>query len=783
MKTTSHQVSDSLFLVRQEVGEKAPAKPAEVPVNHVAVIDCSGSMSYDLPQIREQLKRRIPKLLGDKDTLSVIWFSGRGQFGTLLEAEPVSTLADLQEVNKAIDRWLRPVGLTGFKEPMEEAAALVARVGKKNKNPFALFFMSDGCDNQWNRQEILKATEKTAGGLASATFVEYGYYADRPLLTAMAEKAGGSLIFSESFDRYAPLFEGVIQKKISGAPRVEVSVPADVVGGFAFAMRDGELLSFEVTGGKAHVPEDLSVLWYLSPAVVGEWMRKVQDLSKVAADTGSDVDDITGAAYAAVSLFSLRAQPKVIYPLLKSIGDVSLIEGYGGCFGKQKYTEFMEVAKAAAFGEGRFSDGRDPERVPREDAFTALDLLRLLASDDGNRVLLDHEKFSYSRISRARLDADENLTAEEQQKVQELSQRIAAEKDVKKLKELNLELATITASKRKALKFESSPSPDGYSISNLTFNEERPNVSVLVRKEGTVDLSERLPGSGFEGKIPEKFGTYVFRNYAIIRDGLINVDRLPVALTDATRKEIEKEIASGRAKAGLLGREDGVTIINLRGLPVVNRAMVNSVSAEQLFRKEWELTKARAAQKVLNTVRKEKFPTVSKGFTDQYGEDAAAWLKEQGITDYSGFGAPKTVQAEATDFYMGKELKVSIKGYSSLPSLSDVRKRVASGKVTAGAALMVPTVEELDEFLSSEEHTAASDQDASLKSWIEAKFGEAQKSVRQLIFEMSQIRFGVIVGQVWFTEFSSIEEDSMTIQVDGKSLECKAEQREVKIEI
>lgn len=781
MKMTSHQVSDSLFLVRQEVGKKAPAKPAEVPVNHVAVIDCSGSMSSDLPKIREQIKKRIPKLLGDKDTLSIIWFSGRGQFGALLEAEPVSTLADLQEVNKAVDRWLRPVGLTGFKEPMEEAAALVARVGKKNKNPFALFFMSDGCDNQWSRQEILKATEKTAGGLASATFVEYGYYADRPLLTAMAEKAGGSLIFSEDFDRYVPLFESAIQRKVSGAPRVEISVPGDVVGGFAFSMRDGELLSFEVAGGKAHVPEDLPEVWFLAPSAVGKAGSSVLELSRSASrgPAGDEVD----AVYAAVSLFSLRAQPKILYPLLKALGDVRLIEAYGGCFGKQKYTEFMEASKAAAFGEGRFSDGWDPDRVPREDAFTVLDLLRLLSSDDGNRVLLDHEKFSYNRISRARLDADENLTAEEQQKVQELSQRIASEKDVKKLKALNDELSAITASKRKALRFESSPSPDGYSISNLTFNEERPNVSVLVRKEGTVDLSERLPGSGFEGKIPEKFGTFVFRKYAIIRDGLINVDRLPVALTDATRKELEKEISSGRAKAGLLGREDGVTVINLRGLPVVNRAMVKSVSAEELFRKEWELTKARAVQKVLNTVRKEKFPTVSEGFKEQYGEEAANWLKEQGITDYSGFGAPKTVQAEATDFYMGKELKVSIKGYSSLPSLSDVRKRIASGKVTSSAALMVPAIEELDKFLSSREHTAASDQDASLRAWIDSKFGEAQKSVRQLIFEMSQIRFGVIVGQVWFTEFSSIEEDSLTIRADGQELQCKAEQREVKVEI
>ena len=262
MKTVSHKVSDSLYLVRQEVSDSAPKKLVETPVNHVAVIDCSGSMSGDLPRIREQLKKKLPKMLKEKDTISIVWFSGRGQFGTLLEAEPVATLADLKDVNAAIDRWLKTVGMTGFKEPVEEAAALVSRVAKKRPgSTFSLFFMSDGCDNQWPRQDLLKAVEKAAGSFSSSTFVEYGYYADRPLLTAMAEKAGGNLIFADDFDKYAPLFEAAMQKTLSGAPRAEVQVKADIVGGFAWALVAGDLVTFSVEGGKAHVPEDLAEVW------------------------------------------------------------------------------------------------------------------------------------------------------------------------------------------------------------------------------------------------------------------------------------------------------------------------------------------------------------------------------------------------------------------------------------------------------------------------------------------------------------------------------------------
>lgn len=92
------------------------------------------------------------------------------------------------------------------------------------------------------------------------------------------------------------------------------------------------------------------------------------------------------------------------------------------------------------------------------------------------------------------------------------------------------------------------------------------------------------------------------------------------------------------------------------------------------------MTKARAAQKVFNTIKKDKFPRKSEGFSVRYGDEAATWLKEQGFTDYSGFG-PKTVQAEAKDFYLGKELKVSLKGYSTIPSLNEFKKQAAKVKI------------------------------------------------------------------------------------------------------
>jgi hypothetical protein len=763
--TISHSIDKNLYLVRQPVTKVKPVA-VRPPVHHVAVIDCSGSMSSELPKIREQLKKRLPKLLHKDDTISIVWFSGRGQFGTLIEAEPVATLADLQEVNHAIDRWLKPVGLTGFKEPMEEVDRLIGKIGKQGPKDavFALFFMSDGCDNQWSRPDIVRAVEKTGKQLASATFVEYGYYADRNLLSTMAEKAGGSLIFADTFDKYAPEFERTLTKPLAGGKRIEVAVAGDPILGLCWVLDDNrDLVTFDTSTGKALVPEGTRSLAYLAPAPVGTVGDPLATVSK----TRSDGDTI-GDAYAAMSVLAVRMKPDIVYPILRAIGDVSFINAFSVCFGKQRYSDFMQAAQAAAFDDSkRYTSGWDPTRVPPDDAFTVFDLLQTLSQDDKCRLLLDHPAFAYNRISRARVDADENLSTEEQAQVDELTAKMRKTKAVAKIKEYQAEIDAIMASKRTSLKFEPRPAADGYAVSSLTYNEERPNISVLVRKEGTVNLAGRLPAE-FKGSIPETFPTFIYRNYAIVKDGLVNVDKLPVVMSPAARKTLRN--------AGVeVTLEGGAEVINVGKLPIMNRKMIKAASAKDLFTLEWELTKLRAEQKVYNTIKKDKWPKESKGFKASYGEAAANWLKEQGITDYSGF-SPKQVVAESTDFYVGKQLAVSLKGYSTLPSVKDVREKMAKGKVTGNAALMAETIEEVDRFF-------AKNPDKFHEKWLDGKLDATTAATRGCIFNKAQRVFSIVVGQIWFDEFASLEENTMTLKLDGNDLVGVVEMKDVEIKI
>lgn len=758
MKTTSYQVADSLWLVSMAEESSAPPPPAPA-VNHIAVIDCSGSMWGDLPKIREQLKRRIPKLLRKGDSLSVIWFSGKGQFGALLEGEAVANLVELQEVNSAIDRYLQPVGLTGFKEPLEEVTRLVERVGKKNGNPFALFFMSDGWDNQWPKQDIVAAVEKASATLASATFVEYGNYADRALLTKMAEKAGGSLIQSETFDRYAPAFEMALTKRATAAKRLPVMVKGDAIGGFAFALSpDGDLLTFEVDQSKVAVSrgELGSGVWYLSPTCIGKASPMPPGWSAPQA-----------AAYAAVALFAVRMQPNVVWPLLKHLGDVAFIDDFANCFGKQAYANFAASTRAAAFVPAmRLTAGHDPARVPADDAFCLLDFLTVLDADEQNRVLIDSPDFVYHRIGRPALPVE-----------------------VLDAKGKPLPPLVFTPDEVQAT--------DGYAVSTLTYNEERPNVSILIRKEGTVDLSRRLRGSGFEKIVPPTFRSFIHRNYAIVKDGIVNVDRLPVRMTANTVRELVKRGMPMSAVKGQGGEADEKAaarikkasgdrsvsfVVDLRNLPVLNRLSARPQSAHALAMLVWELTRARAMQKVLNDVKKEKFPRKSEGFEIVYGKEAAEWLKELGLTDYSGF-SPKSKLAGPQDQYVGKTLEVSLQGLNSLPSVKDAKKALAAGKVTPRVELLRPALEMVESFEKSPVYVQAKDKDKVYRGWLDSEAVAAKTEVRRLLRRVSEVGFSVIVGQTWFEEWKTLDENAFDFSVGGQPLRGSIEMKEVLVDI
>lgn len=759
-----------LDLESEDQKKTAAAAPPPPPpkTHHILVVDCSGSMSGDLPSLRAQIKNKIPSLMNEGDCLSLVWFSGRGQAGTIFEAVEVKDLGDLVKVQSKVDQWLRPVGCTGFVDPLKETSRIIA--SSRKKNPAAVvsvLFMSDGYDNEsGGNSPILKALDTVNADTMAV--VEYGYYANRALLSEMAERVGGAHIFADSFGAYTPVVEKVLRSRGTPATKVkEVTFAKSPFLNFAVALRNGEIVTYKVEENrKTLVPEDVKKLFFL---VEGSF---------TAATFNKNETNIQGV-YALISALSVRMKPEAVFPLLAITGDVKFIKDFSGCYGKQRYSSFMTATKEAVFDPSkRLTQGFDPLAVPDENAFTVLDVIRILSNDPKAKLLLDHPEFSYNAISRGRVSVDDTLTPEEQAEIADITAKMAANaKNKKMVHELSTRLNEITA--KQGLHFKADKNEAGYSLRDLTYNESRANISVLVRKAGSVDISGKLPHNLLD-KLPKSFPTHVFRNYALVKDGMINVKRLPVTLSKESLDEIVLGDSSTLAEAPQDHNDGTLTaILELGSLPILNRAMVKAVSAKNLFNLEYALHKAQSEAKVFNGLLKEQGveKKESVGFIETYGPEAAEWLKENGFSEYNGFSPKKTTQADATDKYVTREIKVSLSGYSSLPSLNDVRTKVASKKVNAAGEAMAGALANWNAQL-----TNGSIQDP--KDWLRTKAEEATKKSRGLLAELAKVKFGIIVGQVWPTEFSSIEENTLSLTSDdGKTLNGKIEVKDVTVEI
>ena len=728
---------------------------SDAKVNRIFVIDCSGSMYRELSQIRTQMKNKIPQFTNIGDTVSIIWFSSRNQFGTLQEGLEINSVTDFTGMNAAIDKYLRDVGCTGFKDPLDE----VRRVSEKLKNKYPgsvshMFFMTDGYDNEWTQTEIINATENLATTLDTATFVEYGWCCNRSLITKMAESIGANVMFAKSFDEYDGVFVKNVSKRITSSKKKEVDL-GDSTLDFAFAKKGDEIFSFAVTNGKITVPEDIGEIYYFVPAT-----------------TASESDE--DGKYSAVYTLAQRMMGHEVLDILGELGDVHLIDMFNNCFSKQDYSEFQsEVLLAITDPTKRYQKGKKANYVPAPDCPTIIDLLDELASSPENKVHPYDPNFMYERISAARGNASETLSETEKNDLMEQLKTASSVEDAKKISDA---IAALTESKI-ALKFTPDEVNGGYSIGSLTFNENRANISIMMRITGTVEL----PDNAFPA-LPKKFPTFIYRNYAMVKDGIKHtaLDNLPIELS-ATSFEALKTMG---VVDPFESHEPGKIYYLKANLPVVNRKMATNVSAKDFFNKVIQLQSLKSAQKVYNTFRKASFEKTSEGYVMMYGTEATDWLKELGVTEFNGF-SPKTVTIEARDQYEAKEFKVSIEKCSSIPAINDklISKIATNGKLTLSESLCVPAVKSYNTLIESPIYKGASDQTAILKAWLEGESKATTGSVRTLIKEIAKTKFAIMVGHTWFSEFASLDENSMVVDFGGQSFSCTAECKDTIIKI
>jgi hypothetical protein len=697
---------------------------APTPVNHVFCCDVSGSMYGSLPKMRQQLKNRISEIVKPEDTITIIAFSSPSVCYVLKEMAKVNTPKQLSELQAAIDRYLVANGWTDFVPPITATKKLI----KSHQNEsFNWIFLSDGGHNEGPFSDVVKALTGLQEKLTNTTIIEYGYYADSARLSEMAEMLGGTKILAEDFDAYVPTFESAIQGTVN-TPKVEVDVKE-----IEASLRHPQFIYINPNTKSIHVivPND-------GKLVIPFWVNSLITISKkvVGVNQKSGAKAEVENYYAAAYVMADTLKYDTVEEILTSLGDTKFINMYQDAFGKQKLFAFQSSILNAIFDEN--SRGKiDPNYTPVDSSYCVIDFFNDLMSGN-NQIKVVDPAFAYKRIGSKSVDKVV-LTDSEKQKLATAKTKKDIDKVVAQAKERTVEMEMVNK---------------GYPVSDFTWNEERANLSALVK----IDVELTLPKNDLGlTKIP----SFVFRNYTIIKDGILNINSLPVILDKPTFELLETKNVE-ISDVEVLSNDTYGCIIDISALPVVNRRRVRSIKMKKMTKLALQLIDYKFQLKYLGYLKK------ALGISDTTSGVHTAleltakqrdYLESLGITS-KGY-SPKKELDKSEDFYMALTLNSTFKGFTSIPIIEAIDKKIKSGKKLTPAEeylqLVMAFVDK--KYLSNAKGEA-------YKSAINSAFTALTIKKRKVAEDLSQMKFAMIVSRKWFSDCESFDDNVDTIKSD-----------------
>lgn len=602
-------------------------------VHYYIKVDISGSMYYTLDKLRQQLKNKLSTIIKDGDKLTIIYFSGRNEYGTVLEGFEINNPTALSNAHSAIDRYLRPQGLTAFANPLQLGVDLAKKETTLKK---VMVFFTDGYSNDEPRENVMSKLDAVNKTFDSVVFVEYGDYTDSKLIGQMAELTGGTVENAKTFDDLVISFERNLSKEITSS-KIEIPITTDDELVFGVNTQK-EVVTYKVTDGKVLVNGD-------TVEIFGENL---------------DTHDKSELRLLVLSVGFLQAgQNEKTDFYLGQLGDVTLIKQNASAYGrdnqiKLKYSMLDAIKNPTLL----FKDGKNQNYITDPNAFCLMDLLQALTNGN-NYFYPKHEDFKYNmtglaRVSGVLTDA-QKAHIETLDSIQELADYVASIQPLSFVNETQK-----------------------VSLDKLVFNSSKANVSLNVTYFGHVVLPKNKWGL-------DKYQTRQTRSYTIIKGGVVNVERLPVTLDNVTLQLcLDNDLIEKFVPDPSL---DNIVVLNLVDLPIINKNYISKLDSTAFGQKVFELEKGKAVQKVFNFYNKQSNPKML-----EEDEELNEWLKGLGLTT-NGF-APKTVAAESMDVYYTPNLNVKIAGLSALPSVDAVIAKKAKGsKLNLADQLMLEAID------------------------------------------------------------------------------------------
>ncbi len=272
------------------------------------------------------------------------------------------------------------------------------------------------------------------------------------------------------------------------------------------------------------------------------------------------------------------------------------------------------------------------------------------------------------------------------------------------------------------------------------------NLSVEAKIHVTVEfVTEDYKSAGFAKTYP----TFVFRNYALVKDGYANIDNLVVSLPNSLAVKLSQV-------EGLLSsvENSGLYTLNLKAIPVMNRQMGKDYnSATELFTLAWKELNHEAFHKVYDNHLSALKETVT--VPSLLTEAQQTFLTNNGI-GFNGF-SPAVVKSEPTDYYNAKEFKINISSYGSLPQFKALNEKLdkikawdgkgKEPKLTPSEALIQLYVTKLNADLATVTDDPKGLQTLAL---VEQRVKTNKIELNKVRTRIQKAKFAIILGKNWF---------------------------------
>lgn len=592
-------------------------------IHYYFAVDVSGSMHYELPKLRDDLKNSLATTLQQGDHFSLLYYSSNGDSGFILKDYVFDGIDSLKAAQRAIDN-LKSRYLTGFKEPLQ---TLIQSI-ENDTMPAVVVFMSDGYENQNSKSVVINLCEALGDKIADGVVVEYGDWANHELLCEMAERLG-SFSYASGSNSYATTVDKVLQGSY-GTKYIEIeNTSQDMV----FSYSNGMPKLYSLNNGVYKIPEGTDY-----------YELRIDEKGKFNVS-----DDV--AVLCCAYLLQMQSKAKLCYELLGAYGDVELIDVYDSAIGKQRINAFMQRLLDNIENEKlRFAKGRDYNYMPDANQYCLFNFFNDFSARE-NYIFTLHEGFVYNRIGQRRVQASSILSDEDRE-------RLSSAVEVS-------ELNKIAASKYK-LSYEPLSKTQGHRL-DLVMNTTSANISFRVSYPVSVDLSVVPNHRG-----PSSITTRVTKNYAIIKDMVLNIKKLVVSLDEKTKNLFEGH--------GLIEKryEDGKYLLDLSVIPVVNRSMITNFDEQAFVAMNYEYLLMKYEMRVLNDLKKTHCDVKDEQLSETYNDEYLEYLESIGI-GRNGF-SPKMVAVSGADEYVANKNEVKFDKIGTIPSIKSVVDKLASGK-------------------------------------------------------------------------------------------------------